>query len=125
MPAKQTDPDLPLPVQRALRKLGQDIREARLRRRISTPIMAARPAISPTPPGKLEKGDAGVRMGSYATVLFVLGLTDKISLLADARNDEIGLELAEEQLPQRIRQSKARSNRSVKSASSDDAKVCR
>ena len=125
MPAKQTDPDLPLPVQRALRKLGQDIREARLRRRISTTIMAARASISRTTLGKLEKGDAGVRMGSYATVLFVLGLTDKISLLADARNDEIGLELAEEQLPQRIRQSKARSNRSVKSASSDDARVYR
>ena len=114
MPAKQTDPDLPLPVQRALRKLGQDIREARLRRRISTTIMAARASISRTTLSKLEKGDAGVCMGSYATVLFVLGLTD-----------EIGLELAEEQLPQRIRQSKARSNRTVKSASSDDARVYR
>ena len=125
MPAKQTDPDLPLPVQRALRKLGQDIREARLRRRISTTIMAARASISRTTLSKLEKGDAGVCMGSYATVLFVLGLTDKFSLLADARNDEIGLELAEEQLPQRIRQSKARSNRTAKSASSDDGKVYR
>ncbi len=62
----------------------------------------------------------GFRLGSNTGLVCAQGW-----LLADARNDEIGLELAEEQLPQRIRQSKARSNRTVKSASSDDARVYR
>jgi len=32
----------PIPVRRAVRKLGQDIRDARLRRRIATEILAQR-----------------------------------------------------------------------------------
>ncbi|MDA1370419.1 MAG: helix-turn-helix domain-containing protein [Proteobacteria bacterium] len=96
--------ELPLPVQRLLRKLGRDLREARLRRRLSTTLMAARASISRTTLGKIEKGDAGVSLGSYATVMFVLGLADNFGEVADARNDAVGLELAEEQLPQRIRQ---------------------
>ena len=42
-------------------------------------------------------------MGIYATVLFVLGLVDRIADLADARNDATGLQLEEEHLPKRIR----------------------
>ncbi len=95
---------LPLPVARALRKLGRDIRDARLRRRIPTAIMAERASISRTTLSKVEKGDAGVSLGNYATVLFVLGLTDRLAALADVTTDSRGLELEEENLPQRIRQ---------------------
>lgn len=98
-------PTLPLPVARALRKLGADIHDARRRRRISTTVMAARAAISRTTLGKVEKGDPGVQLGIYATVLFVLGLADRIGDLADVRNDALGLELDEERLPKRIRSS--------------------
>lgn len=94
---------LPLPVKRALRKLGQDIRDARRRRRISTEILAERASISRSTLYKIEKGDPGVALGSYATVLFALGLVDHLAKLADARADTVGLELEEEQLPQRIR----------------------
>lgn len=103
MPSIQMKSSLPLPVRRVLRKLGTDLREARLRRRISTTVMAARASISRTTLVKIEKGDAGVSLGSYATVMFVLGLTDQLAKVADVRTDELGLELAEEQLPQRIR----------------------
>lgn len=97
---------LPLPVLRVLRKLGRDIRDARLRRRIPTAIMAERASISRTTLNKVEKGDPGVSLGIYATVLFVVGLSDRIGDLADIRTDTIGLELEEENLPQRIRHSK-------------------
>ncbi len=100
-------PSLPLPVLRALRKLGGDIRDARLRRRIPTTTMAQRAAISRTTLGKVEKGDPGVQLGIYATVLFVLGLTNRLTDLADLRHDEAGLELEGERLPQRIRLSSA------------------
>lgn len=102
MPTR-SGPGLPLPVVRALRKLGQDIRDARRRRRIPTATMAQRASISRTTLGKVEKGDPGVQLGIYATILFVLGLTDRIGDLADVRHDDTGLELEEEHLPQRIR----------------------
>jgi hypothetical protein len=51
---------------------------------------------------KLEKGDPGVAMGTYAAVLFVLGRIDRLCELAEARSDEIGLALEEERLPKRI-----------------------
>jgi hypothetical protein len=93
---------LPIPVACALRKLGQDIKDARRRRRIPAEIAAARASISRTTLVKIEKGDPGVAIGSYAIVLFVLGMTDRLADLADPRNDAVGLQLEEEHLPQRI-----------------------
>ena len=93
---------LPIPVMRALRKLGHDIRDARRRRRIPAEIAAERASISRTTLVKIEKGEPGVAVGSYAIVLFVLGLTDRLADLADPRNDAVGLQLEEEHLPQRI-----------------------
>lgn len=98
----------PIPVRRALRKLGQDVRDARRRRRIPVAIMAERASISRMTLNKVEKGDPGVSLGTYATVLFVLGLVDRLAELADARNDAVGLELEEEHLPQRIRHPRSR-----------------
>ncbi len=106
MDKRQTSKGLPLPVQRVLRKLGRDIRDARLRRRIPTTIMAERASVCRTTLNKVEKGDPGVSLGIYATLLFVLGLVDRIGDLADAKNDVVGRELEEENLPQRIRGSK-------------------
>jgi transcriptional regulator with XRE-family HTH domain len=94
---------LPIPVRRALRKVGHDIRDARRRRRIPMAIAAERASISKTTLIKVERGDAGVSVGSYATVLFVLGMTDRLADLVDPRNDPVGLRLEEEHLPQRIR----------------------
>jgi len=94
---------LPIPVQRALRKLGQDIASARRRRRIPTQLMAERASISRSTLVKIEKGVAGVSLGNYAVVLFVLGMIDRLSELADIIYDSLGLELEEDQLPKRIR----------------------
>jgi hypothetical protein len=52
---------------------------------------------------KLEKGEPGVSIGIVATVLFVLGMGERLAELADIRHDEQGLALDEERLPQRIR----------------------
>ena len=96
---------LPIPVQRALRKLGNDLHDARLRRRISTKILAERASISRTTLNKIEKGEPGVAMGLYSTVLFVLGMVDRLANLSDVHHDETGLSLEEENLPERIRNS--------------------
>jgi DNA-binding XRE family transcriptional regulator len=93
---------LPIPVKNTLRQFGSDVRDARLRRRIPAAIMAQRAGISRTTLVKVEKGDPGVSAGTYAAVLFVLGLLDRLGELARSRNDEVGLALEEERLPKRI-----------------------
>jgi hypothetical protein len=102
MRTKKPSGSLPIPVGRALRKLGNDIRDARRRRRIPAEITAARASISRTTLVKIEKGEPGVAIGNYATVLFVLGMADRLADLADSRNDAVGLQLEQENLPQRI-----------------------
>ncbi len=94
---------LPIPVKRALRKLGHDLRDARRRRRIPVITAAQRASISRTTLVKIEKGDPGVAIGIYATVLFVMGMVERVSELADPKSDQVGLQLEEEHLPQRIR----------------------
>ena len=103
MAKAQPRSNLPIPVRRSLRKLGHDIRDARRRRRIPVAVMSERASVSRMTLNRVEKGEASVSMGIYATVLFVLGMADRIGELADARDDAVGLELEEERLPQRIR----------------------
>ncbi len=98
----------PIPVIRTLRKLGHDIRDARRRRRLPVAILAQRASISRTTLSKIEKGDAGVSLGTYATVLFIMGMADRLADVADPRHDAVGLELEEEHLPERIRLSRGR-----------------
>ena len=97
---------LPIPVKRALHKLGQDIRDARIRRRITMSLLAERASISRTTLTKIEKGNPRVSMESYASVLFVLGLIQHLAEIADVRYDDLGLTLEEENLPRRVRHSK-------------------
>ncbi len=93
---------VPLAVSRAMRKLGSDIRDARRRRLIPVAILAERASISRMTLHKIEKGDWGVAIGHYVTVLFALGMIDRVSDIADPRDDKVGLDLQREQLPKRI-----------------------
>ncbi len=102
MRKKKPSDVLPIPAARALRKLGHDLRDARRRRRIRTEIAAQRACISRTTLVKVEKGNPGVAIGSYATLLFVMGMADRLADLADPTKDAVGLQLEEERLPLRI-----------------------
>lgn len=95
--------NLPIPAIMALRKLGQDINNARRRRRITIKLMAERAGISRATIGKIENGDPTTSIGSYASVLFVLGMIEGLSDLVDAVHDLVGRSLEDEKLPQRIR----------------------
>ena len=108
----RTTPPMPLPVKRALTKLGADIKSARLRRRITTTLMAERAFVARSTLQKVEQGDPGVSLGVYATVLFILGLSERIGDLADAGTDSVGLLLDEDRLPQRVRASNRPKNHS-------------
>jgi DNA-binding XRE family transcriptional regulator len=95
--------NLPIPVISALRKLGQDINDARRRRRITAQLMAQRAGLSRSTIGKIEKGDPTTSMGSYGAVLFVLGMEKRLSDLVDSIHDLVGRRLEDENLPKRVR----------------------
>lgn len=92
----------------ALERLGQDVRNARLRRGIAVADLAVRAGSSPSSIARLEKGDPGVAIGTLAEVLVVLGLIERLTDLIDIRKDDLGLALATEQGPRRGRSFAAR-----------------
>jgi transcriptional regulator with XRE-family HTH domain len=61
------------------------IRDARLRRRIPVALMAARAGISRMTLNKIENGEPNTALGSYATVLFVLGLGARFIYLLERK----------------------------------------
>jgi transcriptional regulator with XRE-family HTH domain len=117
MSKERTSSSMPVPVARALRKLGQDIRDARRRRRIPMTILADRASMSRMTLNKIEKGNAGVHIGNYATVLFSLGLLERLADLADLMHDAVGRQLEQEQLPERIRLSRRQKTAKSKESS--------
>ena len=94
---------LPIPARSALIKLGQDINNARRRRRITKALMAERAGIAINTLTRIERGDPNTSMAAWASALFVLGLTENLRSLVDPSSDPTGLMLEEEQLPKRIR----------------------
>ncbi|HWT62335.1 MAG TPA: helix-turn-helix transcriptional regulator [Ochrobactrum sp.] len=57
----------------ALERLGRDLHGARLRRGIAVADLAARAGTSASTIARLEKGDAGIAIGTLANVLVVVG----------------------------------------------------
>jgi transcriptional regulator with XRE-family HTH domain len=92
----------------ALERLGQDIRNARLRRGIAVADLALRAGTSSSSIARLERGDRGVAIGTLADVLVVLGLLERLADLIDVRKDDLGLALATEHGPRRGRSFAAR-----------------
>jgi transcriptional regulator with XRE-family HTH domain len=77
--------------------LGQRLRDARLRRRMTTLAMADRAGISRATLHRLEKGDTSISLGATQRVLRVLGLEADFDLLA--RDDVLGRKLQDMALP--------------------------
>ncbi len=103
---KQTQ--LPLPARRTMQKVGSDTRDARLRRRLSMELVAERAGISRATLRKIENGDTSVSLGAFVSVLFSLGMIDRLQEIADASHDLVGRQLEEEHLPQRIHTKKTK-----------------
>ena len=76
---------------KTLRTLGENIRLARKRRRLSEMQVAERAGIARSTLQLIEQGEAGVAMSSYLQVLFVLGLEK--DLLKVAADDPLGRKL--------------------------------
>jgi len=81
--------------------MGDRLRAARLRRRVSQGEMAARVGVSRATIIRLERGDPNVAVGLLTRALGVLGLEADLDLLAT--NDQIGRRLQDLELPVRPR----------------------
>ena len=96
-------------VSRSLKKVGSDLRSARLRRRLPMSLVAERAGISTKTLASLEKGETGVSVGNVAAVIYALGMGTPFSEVLDQKNDAFGLMLDEERLPKRARLPKVES----------------
>ena len=91
-----------LPQQRRkLALVGENIRLARLRRRLSASLVAERAGISRATLYKIERGYPAVAMGNYFGVLNALGLAEDFFKIA--RDDEVGRLVQDSALPRRGR----------------------
>ncbi|MCD9149258.1 helix-turn-helix domain-containing protein [Pseudophaeobacter flagellatus] len=88
----------------ALSQLGRDIQTARKRRRMSVADFCSRIGVSDKTLAKLERGDGGVRLETFAMALLALGMLDRLAEIADPSSDSTGIGLDREKLPERIRQ---------------------
>jgi len=79
-----------------LKELGENIKLARLRRKLSTVQVAERAGISRATLWQVEKGAPTAAMGTYCQVLFVLGLEK--DLLKVATDDILGRKLQDAEL---------------------------
>lgn len=95
----RTTPTLFPTTTRQLASLGERLRVARLRRRFSTESVAKRAGIARGTLYRVEEGDEGVSLASYASVLRVLGLQGDLDLVA--RDDVLGRKLQDLELPTR------------------------
>lgn len=93
--------------QRMLKQMGEQIRLARLRRRLTAELVAERAGISRVTLSNIEKGSPSVAIGSYAAVLHALNGMDE-DLLLVAKDDELGRKLQDLGLPTRCRAPKKR-----------------
>lgn len=100
---------------RILEELGENIRLARLRRKLSADQVSERADISRRTLWAIEKGTSSVNLGAYLQVLLVLGLENDLTKIA--KDDELGRKLQDSKLIV-----KERAPKKGKSQSTNDTK---
>ena len=90
-------------MEESLQALGQNVRVARLKRRLPQNVLAERAGVSLSTLCKIENGNGGVAIASYASVLMALDLGTPFSDIG--RSDPLSLALETDTLPKRIRKS--------------------
>ncbi len=83
-------------IEKILAETGENIKLARLRRKLGAEQVAKRANISRMTLFYIEKGKEGVSIGAYSQVLFVLGLEN--DLLKLAGDDPLGRKLQDANL---------------------------
>lgn len=93
----------PAAVENALKRLGENIRTARLRRRLRLDDVAERMGISRFALSQVEKGKPTSAVAAYVGALWALGLLDQLEEVADPDRDEEGKILERARTPKTAR----------------------
>ena len=93
----------PYQIERTLRKLGGDLKTARLRRNLTSEEVAEKIGTSRFAVADAEKGKLSTSVAVYAALLWTYGLIDRLADLADPVKDEEGTTLAMSREPVRAR----------------------
>ena len=96
----------PYEVERAVKKLGADLRTARLRRNLTAAEVAERIGTSRFAVADAERGKPSTSVAVYAALLWVYGLAVRLADAADPGADEEGARLALLRTPLRARHRK-------------------
>ncbi len=99
---------VPSSIRSELRQLGDDLKAARLRRRLTLEDIALRAGVTVQTIRRLEAGEAGVGIGVLAGTLSSLGLRGRLRDLVEITSDETGLTLTLADLPKRGRRHQAK-----------------
>ena len=88
-------------LEKLLAQFGENLKLARLRRKLTAQQVAERAGITRTTLWQIEKGASRVSMGAYAQVLLILGMQH--DLLKLATDDDLGRKLQDARLTTRKR----------------------
>jgi len=95
---------------RLLAEVGENVRLARLRRKLSAQRIADRAGISRSTLQKVEKGDPSTALGNLLQVLIVLGLENDLFKLAE--NDPLGRKLQDARLTEKRKRAPRKTSKS-------------
>ena len=84
----------PYEVEKALRKVGENLRTARLRRNLTLEMVASRIGTGVRAVMDAEKGKASTGVATYAALLWIYDLLPAFEQLADPLQDKEGTALA-------------------------------
>ena len=110
-----------LQIDRVIAKIGADISLARRVRRMTADDFAKRIGVSRGTLHRLENGDPGISLNTFAMALHALGRLDAFANIADPIHDAVTLSQMIEDVPKRI--TKQRPVKSDSSGSPSEAKT--
>jgi transcriptional regulator with XRE-family HTH domain len=100
----------PYAVEQTLKRLGADLRTARLRRNLTIEDVAEKIGTGPRPVSDAEKGKPSTSAAVYIALLWVYDLLDQMSDVASPERDEHGLSLSRSRERARAREKKELDN---------------
>ena len=101
--AKKSNWPTPLPVQRALRQLGEEVVTWRKLQRLTAAQVADRAGVHVNTLRSLEHGEGSISLANTLRIARALGLLDKLASALDPYATDVGRLRSEERLPQRVR----------------------
>jgi transcriptional regulator with XRE-family HTH domain len=84
----------PYAVEQSLKRLGVDLRTARLRRNLTIDELAEKIGVGKRALADAEHGKTSTSIGTYTAMLWALGLLSQLDAVARPENDEEGQSLA-------------------------------